>query len=102
MKILHSIGQLVNVYFDYLARARTVAELSQLTDDQLKDIGLARHELHEKLTEMWAKENDAAMSKTEADKAVLVEAVKKPKKDLSTQLLSLYSAWDRDRPGYIV
>ena len=43
-----------------LRKARTVAELSQLSDRQLEDIGIARDQLNLRASELWASDKIVA------------------------------------------
>ena len=103
MIILHRIGTWVTALADYVAKARTITELSQLSDSQLDDIGLSRGQLNTAVKDLWVN-NDApvaAVTSTQNKPAdVQPKAANGSGKGFSDYLTALYSA--RNRPAYMV
>ena len=102
MIILHRIGTWVTALADYLAKARTITELSQLSDSQLDDIGLSRGQLNTAVKDLWVN-NDAPVAVTATQNkpaGVQPKAANGSGKGFSYYLIALYSA--RNRPAYMV
>lgn len=95
MNIVKHIINSVDAYFDYVAKARAVVELSQLSDRELMDIGVSRDQLNVKVTGLWAA-NKADAAKTDSVR----KPVKAPKFDFGSKLASMYS--NRNSVGHIV
>lgn len=102
MNIIKLINNSIDNCFDYVEKARVVAELSRLSDRQLMDIGMSRDDIKTTVTELWAS------NKTDAAAPVIAGSDNNPAKtpvpafDLGTKLASLYSRRDANNPTGLV
>ncbi|MGB0848559.1 MAG: DUF1127 domain-containing protein [Thiolinea sp.] len=100
MDILQRMFKLLNAYCDYSAKTRSVIALSQLTNEQLDDVGISRRDLNHKMTALWTS-GERLVPATKKTRPSVSKAAKKPSSvDFSRHLVSLYSL--SNRTGYVV
>lgn len=102
MNILKSINNPVNHFFGYIAKVRTVAELNQLSDRQLADIGFSRGHLDAEVAAVLINNTAKTVEPVKAKVKVVQKPVKAPKFDLGAKLASMYSSHSHNPTGHVV